>query len=287
MIRIDESANYKAVFFNGKTIRQRLNPFIPISAPKFAEIEDVAINSKCLANCPYCYVSALSSGENFNNIIDKVSVWGSVEQNNRPFQIAIGGAGEPTLHPQFIDFIKAVRKLDITPNYTTNGMHLSDEILKATEEYCGGVALSYHPHIKKVFDIAIEKLSKIKTKLNIHVILGSQQSLTDTIDLFNKYKDKIDYFVILPYQASGRGEKIETNDVWIQFFNFISTLKKEEQSKFAFGALFYEWMLKNNTKVEIDMYEPEIYSGYRIMDDSYQVLRVSSYNTTPKININL
>lgn len=285
MIRIDESANYKAVFFNGKTIRQRIDPNKPISSPKFAEIEDVAINSKCLANCPYCYVSALSSGENFNNILDKVSVWRSVEQNNRPFQIAIGGAGEPTLHPQFIDFIKSVRDLNITPNYTTNGMHLSNEILKATEEYCGGVALSYHPHIKKVFDIAIQKLSTIKTKLNIHIILGTQQSLIDTIDLFNIYKDKVDYFVMLPYQAAGRGEKIETDDVWNQFFTFISTLEKEDQSKFAFGALFYDWMLKNNPKIEIDMYEPEIYSGYRIMDDSYEILRISSYNTNPKINI--
>ena len=285
LIRIDKESNYKSIFFNGKTIRQKINPFFPITSPKYAEIEDVAINTKCLANCNYCYVSALSTGDNFKSIIDKTSVWESVNQNERPFQIAIGGAGEPTLHPEFIEFVKKVKSLNITPNYTTNGMHLSQEILKATEEYCGGVALSYHPHIKKVFNIAIDQLSKIKTKLNIHIILGTKESLNDTKELFNKYKDVIEYFVILPYQASGRGKEIETDLVWKEFFDWISMISEEYQSKFAFGALFYDWMLKNDTKIDIDIYEPEIYSGYRIMDDSYELLRVSSYNLDPKLNI--
>lgn len=50
-IRTDVEANYKAVFFNGKTIRQKINLNLPILAPKSAEIEDVAINSQCFANC--------------------------------------------------------------------------------------------------------------------------------------------------------------------------------------------------------------------------------------------
>lgn len=286
LVRIDKDANYKSVFFNGKTIRQRIDVNFPIKSPKFAEIEDVAINSKCLANCDYCYVSALSSGKNFDKIIEKaIDVWGSVEQNSRPFQIAIGGAGEPTLHPQFIDFVKSVNEMGITPNYTTNGMHLSNDILEATEKYCGGVALSYHPHIKKIFDIAINKLKSIKTKLNIHIILGTEQSLIDTKDLYEKYKDEIEYFVILPYQAAGRGKEIETEVVWNKFFDFIFELPKKYQSKFAFGALFYKWLLKNDIKLDIDIYEPEIYSGYRIMDESYKILRISSYNVNPKLNI--
>lgn len=50
-IRQDLEANYKAIFFDGKTIRLRLDNDKPIKAPKHAEIEDVAINSKCFANC--------------------------------------------------------------------------------------------------------------------------------------------------------------------------------------------------------------------------------------------
>jgi hypothetical protein len=51
-IRTDLSANYKAAFLpSGKTARMRLRQNEPFGVPKTPEIEDVAINSKCLANC--------------------------------------------------------------------------------------------------------------------------------------------------------------------------------------------------------------------------------------------
>lgn len=209
-------------------------------------------------------------------------MWGSLNLNERPFQIAIGGAGESTIHPDWVEFVKNVNDLGITPNYTTNGMHLSNDILKATEDYCGGVAVSYHPHIKSVFDKSIDKLSEIKTKLNAHIILGDKQSLIDLKVIYEKYKNIIDYFVILPYQAAGRGISIDVNNTWNETFKWISTLEIERQSQFAFGALFYEWMKENNVNLNIDLYEPEMFSGYRLMDDSYKILRKSSYNLERK-----
>ena len=281
-VRTDKKANYKAVFFNGKTIRQRLNHSMPITAPAFAEIEDVAINDKCFANCSYCYTSATNKGTNFDNVVEKAkNIWGSVPENDRPFQIAIGGAGESTIHPDWVEFVKTVNELGITPNYTTNGMHLSKEILDATEKYCGGVAVSYHPHIKKYFDEAIYKLSD-RTRLNVHLIIGSQQSLIDTQSIYETYKDRLEYFVMLPYQAAGRGKTIETEETWKQMFVWIDSLPEARQKQFAFGALFYEWILKNELPLKLDIYEPEIYSGYRIFDDTYKTLRKSSYNLEPK-----
>jgi len=413
LIRIEQAANYKVVFFNGKIIRQRLNSSLPILTPQYAEIEDVAINSLCYANCfisgtkvktnngyknieeisindtvfsfneelndfeekvvyelfknkysgqlikitlsndkciyctpnhkiltknrrwveaknlletdecissikikkietinnfdgyvynfsvkdnhnyivedvvvsncHYCYTSATKLGTNFENIVEKaLEVWGSVEQNNRPFQIACGGAGESTIHPDWVKFVKTVKSLNIVPNYTTNGMHLSDEILKATEEYCGGVAVSYRPHIKNIFNKAIQSLSKIETRLNTHLIIGTKESLFDAQAIYETYKDDIEYFVMLPYQAAGRGKSIDVDDVWREMFIWIDTLPEERQQQFAFGALFYPWILKSELPLQLDIYEPEIYSGYRMMDDSYKTLRKSSYNLEPK-----
>jgi MoaA/NifB/PqqE/SkfB family radical SAM enzyme len=276
-IRVDKSANYKAYFFGGKTIRQRINYDLPITAPKYAEIEDVAINNKCYANCSYCYTSALKTGTNFENIVEKANdVWGSIPENDRPFQIAIGGAGESTIHPNWIEFVKTVNSLGITPNYTTNGMHLSNDVLRATEEYCGGVAVSYHPHIKSVYNEAIDKLSDIKTMLNTHIIIGDLQSLNDAKEIYEEYKDKIKYFVMLPYQAVGRAKQLETEYVWLEMFKWINTLERKNQ--FAFGALFYPFLLKNDIDLKIEIYEPEMYSGYRIFDDSYKKIRKSSYD---------
>ena len=87
-IRQDKSANYKAVFFNGKTIRMRLDNSKPILTPTNPEIEDVAINSKCFANCNYCYTSATKFGYNFDNVVEKAQkVWGALPETERPFQM--------------------------------------------------------------------------------------------------------------------------------------------------------------------------------------------------------
>lgn len=280
-IRIDKNANYKAIFFNGKTIRQKISLNSPISAPKFPEIEDVAINDKCFANCSYCYTSATNKGKNFDSIVDKANeVWGSLDKGLRPFQIAIGGAGESTIHPNWIDFVKTVKSLGITPNYTTNGMHLSDEILKATEDYCGGVALSFHPHIPKIFERAADKLIKINTKLNFHIIIGEDESLDNLKNIFEKYKDNVEYFVLLPYQNIGRAKKVDCDKNWKNLFEWLATMPEMRIKQFAFGALFYEYLNKNegNIGIDINIYEPEIYSGYRIFDQSYNKIRKSSYN---------
>ncbi len=235
------------------------------------------VNDILVSNCHYCYTSALKSGVNFDNIVDKaLKVWGDLNKNDRPFQIAIGGAGESTLHPDWIEFVSTVKSLGILPNYTTNGMHLSKEILDATEKYCGGVAVSYHPHIEKIFYKAIDKLTNINTKVNCHIIIGDRKSLEDTKRIYES-TDKIDYFVMLPYQSVGRAKEIEVESTWNEMFNYINTLSIDEQNKFAFGALFYPYLLKNN-KLDIDIYEPEIYSGYRIFDDSFLNLRKSSYD---------
>jgi hypothetical protein len=279
-IRQDKSANYKSIFFDGKTIRMRLDNTKPILTPTNPEIEDVAINSKCFANCSYCYTSATKEGSNFDNIIDKANlVWGLLPETERPFQIAIGGAGESTIHPDWVNFVKEVNSLGIMPNYTTNGMHLSEEVLQATEAYCGGVAVSYHPHIPLVFAKAIRTLSEIKTRLNVHVILGDEESFAALQSIYYTYADKLDYIVVLPYQAAGRGKAIETKKVWLDAFEWINTV---ESSKFAFGALFYNFLLENKVGLNMSIYEPEIYSGYRMMDESYNLLRTSSYDLSPK-----
>lgn len=282
-VRQYKDKNYKAVFFNGKTIRMKFDQTKPFLTPETPDLEDVALNSLCYAACTYCYTSATKKGVNFPNIVDKAhEVWGSLKLEDRPFQIAIGGAGESTIHPDWVEFVKTVKGLGIMPNYTTNGMHLSDNVLKGTDDYCGGVAVSYHPHIKNVFDRSIDKLSELNTKLNAHIIIGDNQSLVDLKHLYNKYKDKIDYFVILPYQAAGRAIVIDVDNVWKETFKWVSSLDIERQGQFAFGALFYEWMKINDVNLQIDLYEPEMFSGYRLMDDTYKILRKSSYNLEKK-----
>jgi len=259
----------------------RLDPTRPIAVPMYPEIEDVAINSRCLAGCPYCYTSATRSGKDFDRIVEKAHLcWGSLDPKDRPFQVAIGGAGESTMHADWSEFVKEVSSLGIVPNYTTNGMHLTPSVLMATEHHCGGVAVSYHPHIKRVFHRAISILSDVDVQLNAHVIIGEPGSLDQLKSLHAAHREQVSHFVVLPYQAAGRAKRVDCEPEWRDAFEWIS--KTDEPHKFAFGALFHEWLLINKTNLNIDLYEPEAMSGYRMMDDSYMTLRKSSYDLRPK-----
>lgn len=274
-MRIRKQGDYKAFFTNsGKTIR------FTNAAPLTTELEDVAINNKCLANCSYCYTDAKKSGNNFTNIISKaLDVYGNIPLNDRPFQIAIGGAGEPTMHPDFAEFVSCIKDLGIMPNYTTNGMHLSNTVLKATNDYCGGVALSWHPHISKVFHKAVAPLKEVSNKLNVHIIVGTEKSFEDLKYLYERYENVFDYFVLLPYQAVGRGKEIKVEHIWNKTFDWIKTVNT---TKFAFGALFWNYLQNNETGLEMSIYNPDVYSGYRLLNDNYKTLYKSSYELTEK-----
>lgn len=282
-MRIRIQGNYRSFFTDSfKTLR--LSSFPPVTP----ELEDVAINDQCLANCSYCYTNALKTGTNFEGILEKAElIWGVLPLNDRPFQIAIGGAGEPTLHPQFVDFLSKVKSLNIVPNYTTNGMHLTDTILRSTEELCGGVALSWHPHIKNIFHRAVNQLREIDTKLNFHIIVGESTSIQHLEMLYETYKDDVDYFVILPYQAVGRAKLIEVENCWHQVFQWIGQKSEERQKQFAFGALFYEFFTQYALPFKLSIYNPDVYSGYRILDNNYKKLYKSSYDLTEKDSLHV
>ena len=184
--RIAPEHNYKAVFFGGKTMRFQLKPQKPITELTYPEFYDVAINSRCFGACPYCYVMATHEGHNYSSILEKITeFFGSMSANERPFQVAIGGAGEPTLHPKFIDVLRLFKSLGIMPNYTTNGMHLTDKVVAPTEEYAGGVAITCHPHLEKHWRRAVDKLAG-RTRLNLHIIIGDSASVDKFFEIYHK-----------------------------------------------------------------------------------------------------
>ena len=89
-------------------------------------------------------------------------------------------SGEPTIHPEFCDFIETVYYLGVVPNYTTNGLtlyqdnELSKKILEYTEKYCGGVAVSANSFTEPIWRGATEKLLKLNVYTNLHIIISDK-----------------------------------------------------------------------------------------------------------------
>jgi hypothetical protein len=192
--------------------------------------------------------------------------FGNMDRAKRPYQVAIGGSQEPLEHPEFWDGVRAFREQGIVPNYTTNGVLVTDRAVEKTLELCGGVAVTLHPHLELFWRRALIKLTKAKVRTNVHFIVSDTTSIERLKALYAEYHGIVEYFVLLPYMnvgfAGGANSKTidyQSLDPWLDtvFHN----------GDIAFGANFYPF-LKQVKKWDVSLYEPEIMSKYLILNDS-------------------
>ena len=182
---------------------------------------------------------------------------------NKPFQIAIGSTGEPTIHPEFCDFLKTVYESGVVPNYTTNGItiakdnELSSKILAFTREYVGGVAISFgNKSLRNYAHEAIYKLHKLgNTNINIHHIISDKESVDEFVAEWAHYGDSILYHVLLPLMPSGRSSEGVTEGT----FEYLEeVIEKNNIKNVAFGAHF----IKNlrDSKIKTWLYDEQSFS---------------------------
>ena len=297
-IRTLEDYNYRALWYNLKTIRfgESKDDILELP-PDLSEFYDVGINTKCNAECPFCYVSASNNGVNYSNICETWKKWmnnypliknSNITQTLRPFQIAIGSSGEPTLHPDFSKFLKTVYETDVVPNYTTNGIILSDlrdvqclEILEATRNFVGGVAVSFgNRNIRFRAVNAIYNLLKFgECKVMIHHLIYDKESVDDFIKVALNYGDSIHYHVLLPLMPHGRS-KVGLDEGVFEYLE--EQINNFGIKNIAFGANFYPYLEKSN--LPVNTYPQEAYSKNIILNNKITITP-SSFNLTPIVNI--
>jgi hypothetical protein len=226
------------------------------------------------------------SDKDYDNIIVKLrSFFKSMTINQLPFQCALGG-GEPTSHYDFNQLLQVLKEeFDITPNYTTNGMWIKnyqefiDNLLTSTKKYCGGVAISCHPHLRDYWRPAVQLLLDNKIKLNFHIIISDKQSIDYFSNIFEEYKDKIDYFVLLPYSAIGRAKPKEID------WDYLVEKIDKKSNKIAFGANFYPYLLKGDLKMNISLYQPELMSKFISLEGNGKMFKSSFSKEVIKENL--
>lgn len=294
--------NYNAIWSNGETFRVGFGHASELP-PNDAEFYDVGINTKCNAECDFCYVSASHNGINFPNISDTWKRWMAtkhstikygVTHTNKPFQIAIGSTGEPTIHPEFCEFLKAVYETGVLPNYTTNGIVLSQadspvkekrewaqKVLQYTQDYCGGVAVSCNKHLEPMWKSAVEYLLNIDINICLHHIISDNASVDRFLKLYNEYKKgDIRYHVLLPLMPSGRSKQGVSDKTWDYLEQKLSGM---ELLDVAFGAHFVPYLLTSD-KINASLYPPESLSKNVILTPEIKITR-SSFNLEPIMTV--
>lgn len=291
--RIFPESNYKSVFHNGKTIRIPIDPKKPITELKWAEFYDVALNDKCRTgqsmitqpdgtkqNCYYCYASASLGGRYFSNVVEKIHwFFGQMTENQRCYQWAIGGSGEPLEHPDFWKVCQAAHELNIVPNYTTNGILVKEDTVEKTKEWCGGCAITFHPHMEQFWRRAVDRFTKSGVRLNAHIIISDTESINTFVKWYDEFKDRIEYFVMLPYMNVGHAAKHPKKIDYILFERVIDKIFTD--GKLAFGANWFQWLLKIGNKYNVSMYPPEILSKYLVLDGEYPSVYNNSFEMKP------
>lgn len=291
--------NYNAFWFNLKTTRFGDGVAKELEPDK-AEFYDVSLGTKCNACCEFCYVSAADNGECYDNICETWTKWMSMysENNNngiietdKPFQIAIGSQGEPTMHPDFCKFLETVYHTNVVPNYTTNGIILShwnrpgtsyyllaNQILEYTKKYVGGVAVSFgNQSIRDKAKNAVEGLIKNgDVNINLHHIISTKESVDEFVKVWEEYGDKIAYHVLLPLMPSGRSTKGIEDGV---FEYMESKIQELDMKNVAFGAHFIKYL--EESKIKTWLYPAESLSKNVILTKDKVQITPSSFDMKP------
>ena len=186
--------------------------------------------------------------------------------------------------------METVYNTNVVPNYTTNGIVLSNvkkhndqsalanKLIDYTRAYCGGVAISFgNLLIRDKAEEAVENLLAFgDTNVNIHHIISTKESVDNFIRACKLYGDDILYHVLLPLMPSGRSTKGIEDGV----FEYLEEeIDKNNIKNVAFGAHFIEYL--RHSKIKTWLYEPESFSKNVILTPNKVQITPSSFNLTP------
>lgn len=261
-----ENAIEKIEEFFGPMTIFNISEFLNLVINKYDDIKiTIQKLTKSINTNNYVYMDLLFKYLMTKGFKDKIiTELKNYPENQKPFQVALGG-GNPNQHPDFVNILKKFNELQIVPNYTTNGMGLTDKILEATQQYCGGVAVSCHPHLRKYWELGAKELSKAKIQLSYHHIIGDKNSVNRFIDIFENEKldSLVSYHVLLPLIAQGRAKYSCDQNAKEKLFNYLEKLNPDRLQKIAFGAKFYDDLLEKKYNFPgISIYGPEDFSKF-------------------------
>lgn len=140
----------------------------PSWSPYGPEIADVEVSTgDCSSGCAWCYKSNARNGGRHMSVARFREVLAALPDTLT--QVALG-VTDADRHPDFIGLLRACRERGVVPNYTTAGYGLTDEIVDATREMCGAVAVSAYPH--NDWRGTVRRFAPMK-QVNVHLLFHS------------------------------------------------------------------------------------------------------------------
>lgn len=219
------------------------------------ELIDISITRWCDFGCSRCYRNANPDGTHmtlavYENLIQQAARLGTL-------QVALGG-GNPNQHPDFCRILQLTRqKYGIIPSYTTNGRGLTEDILKATKENCGAIAVSaYFPYLETAS--AVVTCVEFGIKTNLHFVI-SDASLPEALHFLTEppsWTAGLNAIIFLNYKPVGRlsAEKpLRESPLLPQFWSLLN--EPYQPFRIGFDSCMVSGIAVNLPNVNPSLYE--------------------------------
>ena len=201
----ESSSSFLSKFFND-------NPFL--------DTFHIEITSRCNERCIHCYIPHETKNKSiepklYYSVIDQCKEMGVMT-------IIISG-GEPTLHPNFCEFVKYAKDLDFNVVILSNMTLLSDEILnvlKYRHASCVNISLySMDPEVhdsittlKGSFDKTFANINKlIENNIPVQINLPVMKQNKDTFHEVIKWGQEMKCMVNTDYLIMARSDRTTDN----------------------------------------------------------------------------
>ena len=226
----------------------------PFWCEKGPELIDLSITNYCERQCSFCYrYTTREPGHISMSLFEKLLKQAS---DTGVMQIALGG-GNPNQNPHFKEIIREIRSTGIVPSYTSNGDGLTDDILKATAEHCGAMAVSVYEFKEDVLAETIDRITSFGIRLNLHLLLvrNHLKYIRKWLQDPPGFMEKVNAVIFLNYKPINSGEdiRIDTEDEWKNFFRMI---EESNRVNIGFDSCCVPGLLKYTKAVSKTLIEP-------------------------------
>jgi len=182
------------------------------------DLIDIKITDYCERGCSFCYQGSSEKGEHADLSSGNIWALSNALSRLKVFEVAIGG-GEPTQHPNFIEFLEDLKRSGITPNFSTRNLSwLKDD--KKRERILDSIGtFAYSTECPRDVDELAAYLkvycgNRIRRPV-IHYVMGvAYYNFTRMLE--TAYHHGMD-IVLLDYKQTGRGRHRSKGDYsdWI------------------------------------------------------------------------
>lgn len=176
-------------------------------------------------------------------------------------QVALGITGTQT-NPDFVGILEYCRSKGIIPNYTLTGIDLTQEIVDATLNYCGAVAVSAYPNqLDTCYDTVKWMTDAGMTQVNIHCLYHADNLdfvrgvLEDTMT--DPRLEKLNATVLLALKQKGKASENGMRPASQDEFNALVDFAMERDIKVGMdscsGPKFLGWCDTNDCRSKFEM----------------------------------